>query len=513
MRFHHTQAGRLICTRFWGITACTLLAFLIGNGCKDRLESKGAGPGVLSPDGARAGESGGSNAPLGLALGARGGTNTPRPEQRKSPGTGTDRGFVDLVQGGAPPGLVAAACALVGDTVGTISDYKGRLYAPLRLFDVQAKQGSLIFLEKDGHYIWLGANAELMAMNEAFSRPSYRRDDPNNPLHTFRREDFNDPLRIAWLLDQIVQFHEGRNGFTVGCSMNFARLRGIIEELSDREAAARTTELFREPKFNFEGDIWKVAFNVCKPQGRVDRYDLWGRHDPNAKMNEILRLDTSVISPMNGPAHGIGVPSGFIDRVDGGSPPGLLAAARALVGNNIWVIWRSNELIFAPVTMFDVDTTRGSLTFLEKDGHYVWLGAGAELMGINEALSRLPFTRNDFNDPSRVAWFLGEVMRFHEGNNQFTIGCSVEPPGSATAFRDKESETLVKELCQDPRFDFEGDLWKVTFNVFKRNGRVDRWNLLGRHDAKANVNEILRVDISTIRAGEPTVNPLGSEPD
>jgi hypothetical protein len=227
--------------------------------------------------------------------------------------------------------------------------------------------------------------------------------------------------------------------------------------------------------------------------------------------NSDARVDTNA-PPLRPQSFGVLAardPPEFADRVRGGSPPWLVAAARALVGNTIAAIWDYNrESEYAPLRLFDVQAKEGSFIFLEKEGRYIWLGANAELMGINEAFSRYRFTKEDFNDPLHTAWFLTEVMRLHEGNSQFTIGCSTQPPGSGTRFRNGEEEALAKEFGQDPKFAFEGDRWKVTFNVFKGYGRVDRWNLWGRHDPNANVNEILRVDISTVRAGyTPTDSP------
>jgi len=151
--------------------------------------------------------------------------------------------------------------------------------------------------------------------------------------------------------------------------------------------------------------------------------------------------------------------------------------------------------------LFAVTTDRGeSGIFMEKDGAYVRLNSGSELVAINEILRGYRFTRHHFDNPLMVNEFLSNVMYLHRGPH-LVLGSSINMMHPSAWLRGiGEGEALLKELSRDPEFQFEGNRWKVTFNGFRADGAVDQWSLVGRHNPETNTNEILRIDVISLKA-------------
>jgi hypothetical protein len=139
--------------------------------------------------------------------------------------------------------------------------------------------------------------------------------------------------------------------------------------------------------------------------------------------------------------------------------------------------------------------------FLEKDGDYIHLNSQAELVGINAVVTEDRFTRADFNDPEKVHSLLARIAGLHQGVRH----C----PGSSVALRrgldswwlrgTEKDGAVLRELCEDPVFAFEGNTWTVVFNNFKADGAVDRWRVIGDHDPQRNRNEILNIEVAPLK--------------
>ena len=133
-------------------------------------------------------------------------------------------------------------------------------------------------------------------------------------------------------------------------------------------------------------------------------------------------------------------------------------------------------------------------TFLERDGSYVQVDSGSELIAINEILIEHKFTRHDFDNPQSVDSFLREIIWLHSGTPGLTPCSShaferMRPPEDWLRGTEKD-EAVLRELCEDPEFAFDGDVWTVVFNVIRSDGAVDRWRVVGEHDPLTNTNEI-----------------------
>jgi hypothetical protein len=157
--------------------------------------------------------------------------------------------------------------------------------------------------------------------------------------------------------------------------------------------------------------------------------------------------------------------------------------------------------------------------FIERDGRYVRLDSGAELIGINEVLTAYPLAREDFNDPGIAHKFLKDILSLN-GVGQGMIGSShglammTGGDGVRSWLRGTETnEAVLRELCRDPVFAFEGNKWRITFNLFRPDGRVEQFTFIGRHDPQNNTNRMLRIDMDTIRPAGSFSYPLWGEAD
>ena len=110
----------------------------------------------------------------------------------------------------------------------------------------------------------------------------------------------------------------------------------------------------------------------------------------------------------------------------------------------------------------------------------------AQLFVINESLKDYRFIREDFDDPDRVWSFLQRLVGLYYQVPHLLIGSSVtlwqmERDGDLSTWLGgkEKSEAVLRELCQDPKFVFEGNKWKVIFNVFKPDGSVDKSEVVG----------------------------------
>lgn len=159
--------------------------------------------------------------------------------------------------------------------------------------------------------------------------------------------------------------------------------------------------------------------------------------------------------------------------------------------------WLRRKLFLVWVT----GPTQG--TFLEREGVYVHVDSGSELIAINEILMEYKFTRQDFDSPQSVDSFLAEVIALQQGSIGLTPGSSFGLRGMGLLDEwlrgTEKDEAVLRELCEDPEFVFDGDVWTVVFNVFRPDGAVDRWRVVGEHDSRANVNEIWGIRVAPLK--------------
>ncbi len=197
---------------------------------------------------------------------------------------------------------------------------------------------------------------------------------------------------------------------------------------------------------------------------------------------------------------------GFIDHTRDGCPPKLLAKATKVLGEPVIHAWGGNRELPARTTkrQYHLITASGKDgIFLEKDGDYVYVNSQAELLGINEILRESKFTRQDFSSPRGVDSLLTEIAGLHQGPRhcpgssvmlKMTMG-----EDSAWLRGTEKSEAVLHELAKDPEFSFEGNTWTVVFNVFKADGGVDRWKVIGEHDPEANRNQVLNIEVTPLK--------------
>lgn len=194
----------------------------------------------------------------------------------------------------------------------------------------------------------------------------------------------------------------------------------------------------------------------------------------------------------------------FLDRTTDGCPPALLSTARKVLGEDILQAWGGQTPWPPTKKVYAVVGESGEVgIFLERDGAYVHVNSGAELLAISEIVGEFKFTRQDFDDPHKVHFLLGEIASLHQGPGR-CAGSGVML--RKTMGRDfewlrgtEEDGAVLRELSRDPHFTFDGNTWSVMFNVFKADGSVDRWRVVGEHDPQANRNQILNIEIAPLK--------------
>lgn len=80
-----------------------------------------------------------------------------------------------------------------------------------------------------------------------------------------------------------------------------------------------------------------------------------------------------------------------IDHTKHGCPPKLLAKATKVLGGHLMHAWDGTSTTKKSYFFVAVSGQQG--LFLEKDGDYIYVNSGAELVGINEILGESKFTR------------------------------------------------------------------------------------------------------------------------
>jgi len=222
------------------------------------------------------------------------------------------------------------------------------------------------------------------------------------------------------------------------------------------------------------------------------------------------KMDGAALSVPTGPTPMVSEsqvgPRGLVLLNDTEDPPQLLEEAADILGAPVLIVspcavGQVSNKVFSVVA-----ENRAHGWFILREGHYVRLDSGVELLGINAVLREYRFTRQDFNDPAAVFDFLDAVTALY-GVRQGMLGSSQGlmrmrdlRTGLSSWLRGTEkSEAAVEALSRDPEFIFQGSKWRVVFSMFRTDGSVDQFTLLGRHDPQADANVLLQIDVTKIR--------------
>lgn len=189
-------------------------------------------------------------------------------------------------------------------------------------------------------------------------------------------------------------------------------------------------------------------------------------------------------------------------------PPELVEKAREILPGRIATVWQWDfHKSWLSNRIFCFDDEYGSeAIFLETDDKdYVQLNCPSGIPSINIILGKYNFEQNDFANPEKVDSFLDLIIGYYVGT-RLIVGSSVFLEGHAnTEVRDgwlrgrEKREEVFKSFCKDPAFEFEGNNWKVVFNVFKPDGSVDKWEVWGEYDADSKSNIIHTIDINRLK--------------
>lgn len=130
--------------------------------------------------------------------------------------------------------------------------------------------------------------------------------------------------------------------------------------------------------------------------------------------------------------------------------------------------------------------------------------SGPELAVINYKLKDYMFMKRHFDDQDRVWDFLQELASLHYDSYPLVASggtlWSVKRDDISSWLQAKEkSEAVFRKLCPDPLLTLEANKWKVIFNVFRRDGGVDKWQVIGEHYPEKRYNQIEKIKISPLK--------------
>lgn len=200
----------------------------------------------------------------------------------------------------------------------------------------------------------------------------------------------------------------------------------------------------------------------------------------------------------------------YSDEIMRKQPPELVAKARSALDGQlaeVWV-WDDDDDWLSKRVFNFTDVYGEEATFLETDGDYIQINCPSGIPALNEILSEYTFAKEDFDDRKKTHYFLEEIEHYYGAVGGSCVASSVfletdarkEMGDRADWLQGKEkNEAVLVRLCKDPRFEFEGNKWRVTFNVFEPDGSVDKWEVTGEYDPGTQSNKIHTIDVSRLK--------------
>lgn len=127
-----------------------------------------------------------------------------------------------------------------------------------------------------------------------------------------------------------------------------------------------------------------------------------------------------------------------------------------------------------------------------------------ELNDINYKLQDYMFMTNYFDDKDRLWDFLQKAASLHYDSYPLVASggtlWSVKENDISSWLRGKEkSEKVFRKLCPDPKLTLDSNKWDVVFNVFRKDGGVDKWQVTGEHYPAKRYNQINKIKISNLK--------------
>ena len=181
-------------------------------------------------------------------------------------------------------------------------------------------------------------------------------------------------------------------------------------------------------------------------------------------------------------------------------PAELIEKASRILGGQVVIVWESHN-DWSSRRVWTIRTSRAEGIFMEKEGKYVHVNSGSELVAINEILSEYQMAQPDFVD-ARGFHFLHEVATLHDRSGlMFLATSALEGLGPLEFWLrgTEKDEAVLRALCREPEFVFEGNTWTVVFNMIRPDGAVDQWTVIGEHDPHADRSEIWKIDVTPLK--------------
>jgi hypothetical protein len=145
-------------------------------------------------------------------------------------------------------------------------------------------------------------------------------------------------------------------------------------------------------------------------------------------------------------------------------------------------------------------------------GFYFTVDSGPVLAQVNDAWRVWRFTRDAVGNRMDVWNILGQTCGFVETLvNPDHVGVSSRMFAGATVMcnwpsewlreedRNEPNKAIVAELLRDPEFVFKGADWTVVVNVFRADGRVERWELAGNMERETRLMRVKRIHVAPLK--------------
>jgi hypothetical protein len=145
-------------------------------------------------------------------------------------------------------------------------------------------------------------------------------------------------------------------------------------------------------------------------------------------------------------------------------------------------------------------------------GLYFTVSSGPVLARVNDAWQVWGVTRDTLDDKVDV-WslfvqtcgFVDELTNPDHARitSWMFVGARAMFKGPSDWLREKDrnepNEVVVAELFRDPEFVFKGADWTVVVNVFRLDGRVDRWELAGNMERETKLLRAKRIHVAPLK--------------
>ncbi|MHC4740999.1 MAG: hypothetical protein ACYS8Z_03760, partial [Planctomycetota bacterium] len=193
-------------------------------------------------------------------------------------------------------------------------------------------------------------------------------------------------------------------------------------------------------------------------------------------------------------------------KVVRGFPSAVVEKAKTSMPGYIYKAWEWKEdWLSKRVFTFENDNWGKQWVFLQTKTGCAETSCPSGIPFINEVLAEYPFARADATNDAEAHAFLNLIRKLYSrdlgivGSQEF-LRIQEKSSNLPRWLKGKEqNEAVLRKLFRRPTFNFEGKLWKVSFNAFNIDGSVDEWSVTGTCGKRERCNRVLDIDIERLK--------------